>query len=93
MRRAVLDVGTNSVKLLVADIIPPTVQPVLELSIQTRLGRGLAATGRLDPEAVAETVRVIREICPTAVDLSGRATVNEMVFLAWAATAALLKKQ
>lgn len=59
VRRAVLDVGTNSVKLLVADIVPPTVQPVLERSIQTRLGRGLAATGRLDPAAVAETVRVI----------------------------------
>lgn len=62
MRRAVLDVGTNSVKLLVADIVPPTVQPVLERSIQTRLGRGLAATGRLDPAAVAETVRVIARL-------------------------------
>lgn len=62
MRRAVLDVGTNSVKLLVADIAPPTVRPVLERSIQTRLGRGLAATGRLDPAAVAETVRVIARL-------------------------------
>lgn len=62
MRRAVLDLGTNSVKLLVADLVPPTVLPVLERSIQTRLGRGLAATGRLDPEAVAETVRVIARL-------------------------------
>ncbi|MBE7501832.1 MAG: Ppx/GppA family phosphatase [Verrucomicrobiales bacterium] len=62
MRRAVLDVGTNSVKLLVADLAPPTVRPVLERSIQTRLGRGLATTGRLDPAAVAETVRVIARL-------------------------------
>lgn len=62
MRRAVLDVGTNSVKLLVADLVSATVQPVLERSIQTRLGRGLAATGRLDPAAVAETVRVIARL-------------------------------
>lgn len=35
-----------------------------------------------------EIVRTVAEFCPGAVDLSGRSTVNEMVFLAWAATAA-----
>ena len=40
-RRAVIDIGTNSIKLLVADVQGSEVQPVLEESKQTRLGREL----------------------------------------------------
>ena len=40
VRRAVIDVGTNSVKLLVADVEEHSVSPVFEDSEQTRLGRG-----------------------------------------------------
>ena len=39
-RRAVIDVGTNSVKLLVADVLGREIQPVCEESKQTRLGQG-----------------------------------------------------
>lgn len=38
------------------------------------------------PAALRETVA---EMCPGTVDLTGKATVNELVFLAWAATAAV----
>jgi len=38
LRRAVIDVGTNSIKLLVADVAGREVQPVCEESKQTRLG-------------------------------------------------------
>ena len=41
VRRAVIDVGTNSVKLLVADVAGRDVQPVHEESRQTRLGQGI----------------------------------------------------
>ncbi len=35
----------------------------------------------------AELCAAVQEICPAAVDLTGKATVNELVFMAWAATA------
>jgi len=58
-RRAVIDVGTNSVKLLVADVAGREVQLVLEDSKQTRLGRGFYETHRLQPEPLAQTGRAV----------------------------------
>jgi exopolyphosphatase/guanosine-5'-triphosphate,3'-diphosphate pyrophosphatase len=58
-RRAVIDVGTNSVKLLVADVTGHEVLPVLEDSKQTRLGRGFYETHRLQPEPLAHTARAV----------------------------------
>lgn len=37
----------------------------------------------------AELCEVVQEMCPSTIDLTGKATVNELVFLAWAATAAV----
>ncbi len=55
-RRAVIDVGTNSVKVLVGDVgVDGSVIPVLETSEQTRLGRGFYETHRLQPEPIAAT--------------------------------------
>ena len=39
MRRGVIDIGTNSVKLLVADVRSAEISPHLETSRQTRLGQ------------------------------------------------------
>lgn len=57
------------------------------------LARALVTNGQVPvlvgldvPAALRETVS---EYCPETVDLTGRATVNELVFLAWAATAAV----
>src|SRR5665213_197210 len=61
VRRAVIDVGTNSVKLLVADVSGRDVKPVFEESRQTRLGRGFYETRRLQPEPVARTAEAVRE--------------------------------
>ena len=58
-RRAVIDIGTNSVKLLVAEVSGPRVQPLVERSRQTRLGRGFYATHRLQPAAIADTARAV----------------------------------
>jgi len=45
MRRGVIDIGTNSVKLLIADLNAEVISPQLEISRQTRLGKGLYADG------------------------------------------------
>ena len=65
-RRAVIDVGTNSVKLLVADVTGSDVQFVLEDSKQTRLGKGFYASHRLQPEPIAQTARAVATFAKTA---------------------------
>jgi exopolyphosphatase/guanosine-5'-triphosphate,3'-diphosphate pyrophosphatase len=66
VRRAVIDVGTNSVKLLVADVRGRDVQPVLEESRQTRLGKGFYETHRLQPEPIARTAEAVWEFLEIA---------------------------
>ena len=61
VRRAVIDVGTNSVKLLVADVSGHEVRPVHEESRQTRLGQGFYDTRRLQPESIARTAEAVWE--------------------------------
>ena len=58
-RRAVIDVGTNSVKLLVADVSGDGVHPVLEQSEQTRLGAGFYETHVLQSSAIAKTAAAV----------------------------------
>jgi exopolyphosphatase / guanosine-5'-triphosphate,3'-diphosphate pyrophosphatase len=58
-RRAVIDVGTNSVKLLVADVAGREVRPVWERSKQTRLGQGFYEGHRLQPEPIAATAAAV----------------------------------
>jgi exopolyphosphatase / guanosine-5'-triphosphate,3'-diphosphate pyrophosphatase len=65
-RRAVIDVGTNSVKLLVADVAGRDVQPVHEESRQTRLGKGFYETHRLQTDAIARTAEAVAEFTKTA---------------------------
>lgn len=65
-RRAVIDIGTNSVKLLVADVSGRDVRPVHEVSRQTRLGSGFYETHRLQPEPIARTVEAVWEFSEIA---------------------------
>jgi len=65
-RRAVIDVGTNSVKLLIADVAGTDVRPVHEESRQTRLGKGFYETHRLQPEPIARTAEAVLEFSETA---------------------------
>ncbi len=58
-RRAVVDVGTNSVKLLVAQVSGGRVDPLFEQSEQTRLGSGFYETHRLQPATIARTARAV----------------------------------
>ncbi len=61
VRRAVIDIGTNSVKLLLADVAGCRVEPLLEDSRQTRLGRGFYETQRLQAVAIAQTALAVGE--------------------------------
>lgn len=54
-----IDVGTNSVKLLVADVAGSDVRPVLEDSKQTRLGQGFYETHQLQREPVIKTAAAV----------------------------------
>ncbi len=66
VRRAVIDVGTNSVKLLVADVAGHEVCPVCEQSQQTRLGHGFYESRRLQAGAIAATATAIAAFAATA---------------------------
>jgi exopolyphosphatase / guanosine-5'-triphosphate,3'-diphosphate pyrophosphatase len=66
VRRAVIDVGTNSIKLLVADVRGRDVRPVHEESRQTRLGKGFYKTHRLQPEPIARTAEAVWEFTEIA---------------------------
>jgi exopolyphosphatase/guanosine-5'-triphosphate,3'-diphosphate pyrophosphatase len=67
-RRAVIDVGTNSVKLLVAQVSGHQVDPLLEQSTQTRLGSGFYETQRMQPAAIARTARAVAAFARTAAE-------------------------
>ena len=62
---AVIDIGTNSTRLLLADVSGTTVVEVERRTTVTRLGRGVDQSGRLSAdaiEAVCETVALYRDL-------------------------------
>ena len=58
-RVAVIDVGTNSTRLLVSDVSPGQVEPLERRSTVTRLGRGVDLSGHLASEAIEDVCRAI----------------------------------
>lgn len=60
-RVAVIDIGTNSTRLMVADVRGGRVSQVERRSNVTRLGRGVDLSGRLSAEAIEDTCRAIGE--------------------------------
>jgi len=61
MRRAVIDIGTNTVKVLVADVQQDQVVPVLAKDRTTRLGEGVDEHQRLSAAAILRTLQAIDE--------------------------------
>ncbi|MFH5824390.1 exopolyphosphatase [Georgenia sp. AZ-5] len=63
-RVAAIDCGTNSIRLLIADVGPagssPRLTDVLRRMEVVRLGQGVDRTGRLDPTALARTLDAAR---------------------------------
>jgi len=65
-RRAVIDIGTNSVKLLLAEVRGHDIDPVLEESEQTRLGRGFYEEHRLQAGPIRDTARAVSRLAGKA---------------------------
>jgi exopolyphosphatase/guanosine-5'-triphosphate,3'-diphosphate pyrophosphatase len=75
-RVAAIDCGTNSIRLLIADVPPAGAHTDLLRRMEVvRLGQGVDATGRLAPEAIERTRKVLAEYADQARDL-GAATVR-----------------
>src|SRR5882724_3355874 len=58
MPTAVIDIGTNTLLLLIVD---DATQPIVDLCRFGRLGKGLDATGRLAEDAIAASLAICRE--------------------------------
>jgi exopolyphosphatase/guanosine-5'-triphosphate,3'-diphosphate pyrophosphatase len=71
-RYAAIDVGTNTVLLLVAERRGGAFVPILERAEITRLGRGVDASGRLDRAAIRDTVAVLADYARAARRLGAR---------------------
>ena len=72
-RVAVIDVGTNSARLLVADVADGRVSPVERRSTVTRLGRGVDLSGRLSAEAIEDACAAIGGYVATIEELGAEA--------------------
>jgi exopolyphosphatase/guanosine-5'-triphosphate,3'-diphosphate pyrophosphatase len=83
-RVAVIDVGTNSTRLLVADVAGGRVTPLERRSTVTRLGRGVDLSGRLATEAIEDVcaaidiyVGLMEELGAEAVDVIATSAVRD----------------
>ncbi len=61
-----LDIGTNTVRLLVADVADGTLAPVLDRTNMSRLGLGASADGTLTAESIARTADAAIALTETA---------------------------
>ncbi len=60
-RVAAIDCGTNSIRLLIADITGDNFQEITREMEIVRLGQGVDATGKFDPEAIERTLAATRK--------------------------------
>jgi len=75
-RVAAIDCGTNSIRLLVADV-DPVAGTLVDLDRRmevVRLGQGVDRTGRLAPEALARTLDAARRYADVIADLGAART-------------------
>ncbi|MDR0433146.1 MAG: Ppx/GppA family phosphatase [Bifidobacteriaceae bacterium] len=75
VRAAGIDCGTNSIRLLVADVDPLTgrLTDVVRLLRLVRLGEGVDSTGRLAPAALERTLAAVAEYAELCRDLGCQA--------------------
>jgi exopolyphosphatase / guanosine-5'-triphosphate,3'-diphosphate pyrophosphatase len=83
-RVAVVDVGTNSTRLLVADVSEGRVSPLERRSTVTRLGRGVDLSGHLAGEAIEDVcaaiagyIGTIEELGAEVVDVIATSAVRD----------------
>jgi exopolyphosphatase / guanosine-5'-triphosphate,3'-diphosphate pyrophosphatase len=83
-RVAAIDIGTNSVLLLIADVSGGAAVPLVERATITRLGQGVDRSRRLAPEAIERTLACleryaaeIREHAPDVVLAVGTSAMRD----------------
>lgn len=83
-RVAAIDCGTNSIRLLVADVDPAAgILVDRERTMQiVRLGQGVDSTGRLNPEALKRTL----DVCEVYADVIAELGAQRVRFVATSAT-------
>jgi len=65
MRVAIVDCGTNTVRLLIADVLADELREVTRDARLTRLGQGVDATGVFHADALARTFAVVDDYART----------------------------
>jgi exopolyphosphatase/guanosine-5'-triphosphate,3'-diphosphate pyrophosphatase len=70
---ACIDIGSNTTRVLVADVEGDRLREVLQKRAFTRIGKDLKADGALTPEKVAEVAEVVADYCRTAHTLGAQA--------------------
>jgi exopolyphosphatase / guanosine-5'-triphosphate,3'-diphosphate pyrophosphatase len=75
LRVAVVDLGTNTTRLLVADVLDGTVSELERRTTITRLGEGVDASGRLAAPAIERVFRALAEYREQIDVLGAQATV------------------
>jgi exopolyphosphatase/guanosine-5'-triphosphate,3'-diphosphate pyrophosphatase len=72
-RVAAIDIGSNSIRQIVADVSPEgTIQVVDEMKAAPRLAAGLAASGALSDEAIAAAVECLERMATLARQLGAQ---------------------
>jgi exopolyphosphatase/guanosine-5'-triphosphate,3'-diphosphate pyrophosphatase len=64
-RFAIVSIGTNSTRLLLADVAPESPRVELVRSVGTRIGEGLGERGLLTDEAMARTLEAVTQFART----------------------------
>jgi exopolyphosphatase/guanosine-5'-triphosphate,3'-diphosphate pyrophosphatase len=68
MRCACIDIGSNTTRLLVADVADGRLAPHVERRVFTRIGRELDGAGMLPDEVIAEVAAVVAAHCREAAE-------------------------
>ena len=69
-RIAVIDLGSNSLRLVIFERLGGALFPLLNERVMCGLGRGITSTGRLNPEGVALALVNLRRFVALARNLS-----------------------
>ena len=73
VRCAAIDIGSNSIRLMVADVAPSgTIRVVDELKAAPRLGAGLERTGELGGRAISDALEALGRMATLARQLGAR---------------------
>jgi exopolyphosphatase/guanosine-5'-triphosphate,3'-diphosphate pyrophosphatase len=73
-RAASIDIGTNSTRLLIADVDGKHLDDLVRRTVVTRLGEGVDANGRLLPAAIERTLAVVERYARTIDALGAQRT-------------------